>query len=87
MLYAGNPEELEGWNCKCGDLETSGCSFSIEDARAGYSLETECTPEHRTRSHLCLEETVSKELNKPFKTVLPNLGDQNLMTKAPKIMR
>lgn len=87
MLYAGNPEELEGWNCKSGDLETSGCSFLIEDTQAGYSLETECTLEHRTRSHVCLEETITKELIKLFKTVLPILGDQNLITKAPKTTR
>lgn len=87
MLYAGNPEELEGWNCKSGDLETSGCSFSIEYTQAGYSLETECTLEHRAPSHACLEEAITKELIKPFKTVLPNLGDQNLMTKAPKTTR
>ena len=47
MLYAGNPEELQGWNCKSGDLETSGCSFLIEDTQARYSLETECTLEHK----------------------------------------
>lgn len=37
MLYAGNPEELQGWNCKSGDLETNGCSFLIEDTEARQS--------------------------------------------------
>lgn len=87
MLYAGNPEELEGWNCKSGDLETSCCSFSTGDTQAGYSLETECTLEHRAPSHACLEETITKQLIKPFETALPNLGEQNLMTEAPKTMR
>jgi len=76
MLYAGNPEELEGWNCRSGDLETSSCSFLVEDTQARYSLQTECTFEHKDLlSCLPSGNCITKELINLFKAVLPSLGD------------